>query len=167
MNYRFEFADKTKPLPLLYSLFDILHTNMNAISPSPKSYDAALEDWLSELLVALKKDRRQIVLMYDGEELVGYFQYYTTEDTLMMEEMQIVKDHQGTGLFGIFFARLLPQLPEDLKSVEAYTNVKNMRSQKILKHLGLSPDRRIGDDMFHYKGEYAELLRRYSPHVKF
>lgn len=167
MNYRFEFADKSKLLPLLYKLFDILHNNMSSINPSTKSYDAALEEWLSELLPAMKKEMRQIVLMYDREELVGYFQYYTTQDTLMMEEMQIVREHQGTGLFGIFFARLLSQLPDDLKSVEAYTHVKNTRSKRILKHLGLSPDRKIGDDMLHYKGEYAELLRRYANHVKY
>ena len=104
-------------------------------------------------------------MMSVESELVGYFQYYINGDTksLMMEEIQIKKELQGTGLFFEFYKWLVEQLPKNIVFVEAYANKKNLKSQSILKHLGLVE---VGENKngnsFYYKGKYADILGRYS-----
>ena len=98
-------------------------------------------------------------------KLVGYFQYYINDATnsIMMEEIQIMKELQGAGLFSEFYKWLVKQLPKDIVFVEAYANKKNIKSQNILKHLGLveSGENKNGNS-FYYRGKYVDLLNKYS-----
>lgn len=81
----------------------------------------------------------------------------------MMEEIQIEKAFQGTGLFSEFYKWLLKQLPNDIENVEAYANKKNIKSQSILEYLGLVElgENKNGNS-FYYKGKYVDLLNKYS-----
>ena len=161
----FLFLDKQKLDVFLPRLFEILHSNMSLIAPTDNSYDEDYEIWSSHIIPAIQKEQRQIVLMCVESELVGYFQYYINNDTdsLMMEEIQIKKEFQGTGLFSEFYNWLIKNLPKDIMYVEAYANKKNYKSQSILKHLGLVElgENRNGNS-FYYKGKYVDLLNRYG-----
>ena len=163
--FEFKFADKLQIEQLLPDLFRILHLNMSLIAPTNNSYEDDFEIWNSYLNPAMQKEQRQIVLMYVDNKLVGYFQYYINVDinSLMMEEIQIAKGFQGTGLFSALYKWLVEQLPKDVESVEAYANKKNLKSQSILKHLGLveSGENKNGNS-FYYKGAYVDLLNKYS-----
>lgn len=162
---KFLFLDKQKSEKYLPDLFGILHSNMSLIAPTNNSYEEDYEIWCSCIIPAIQKRQRQIVLMYAESKLVGYFQYYINAEThsLMMEEIQIIKELQGTGLFNEFYKWLLKHLPEDILFVEAYANKKNYKSQAILKHLGLvkSGENKNGKS-FYYKGKYADLLSKYN-----
>ena len=109
----FKFADKLRIEQSLPDLFRILHSNMSLIAPTNNSYDEDYEIWSSFIIPAMQKEQRQIVLMCVGSKLIGYFQYYINNDTssLMMEEIQIKKGFQGTGLFSKFYQWLVGQLP--------------------------------------------------------
>ncbi|MBQ3549375.1 MAG: hypothetical protein IJA41_00205 [Clostridia bacterium] len=163
--FEFRFADKLQIEQLLPGLFRILHSNMSIIAPTDNSYDEDYRIWSSYMIPAIKKVQRQIVLMYVEGKLVGYFQYYINLDTnsLMMEEIQIGKEFQGIGIFSAFYKWLVKQLPKNVKCVEAYANKKNLKSQGILKHLGLV---KLGENKngnsFYYKGKYVDLLNKYS-----
>ena len=163
--FEFKFADKLQIEQLLPDLFRILHSNMSIIAPTDNSYNEDFEIWSSYLTPAMQKEQRQMVLMYVDNKLVGYFQYYINGDTnsLMMEEIQIEKAFQGTGLFSEFYNWLIKSLPKNIMYVEAYANKKNLKSQSILKHLGLVE---IGENKngnsFYYKGAYVNLLNKYS-----
>ena len=163
--FEFKFADKLQIEQLLPDLFRILHSNMSIIAPTDNSYNEDFEIWSSYLTPAMQKEQRQMVLMYVDNKLVGYFQYYINGDTnsLMMEEIQIEKAFQGTGLFSEFYNWLIKSLPKNIMYVEAYANKKNLKSQSILKHLGLveSGENKNGNS-FYYKGKYADLLNKYS-----
>ena len=137
--FEFKFADKLQLKLLLPDLFRILHSNMSIIVPTNNSYNEDYEIWSSYIIPAIQKEERQIVLMFAESKLVGYFQYYINSDTvsLMMEEIQIIKAFQGTGLFSEFYNWLIKSLPKNIMYVEAYANKKNLKSQSILKHLGL------------------------------
>ena len=63
-----------------------------------------------KLSPAIKKEPRKIVLMYSSLELIGYFQYYTTDKTFMMEEIQIKREHHGKGVFREFYSWLMQKL---------------------------------------------------------
>ena len=161
----FLFLDKQKLDVFLPRLFEILHSNMSLIAPTNNSYEDDFEIWSSHIIPAIQKEQRQIVLMCVESELVGYFQYYINSDTdsLMMEEIQIKKEFQGTGLFSEFYNWLIKNLPKGIMYVEAYANKKNLKSQSILKHLGLveSGENRNGNS-FYFKGAYVNLLNKYS-----
>ena len=163
--FEFKFADKLQIEQLLPDLFRILHSNMSLIAPTNNSYEDDFEIWSSCLIPAMKKEQRQIVLMYVDDTLAGFFRYYINVDinSLMMEEIQIAKGFQGTGLFSALYKWLVEQLPKDVESVEAYANKKNLKSQSILKHLGLveSGENKNGNS-FYYKGAYVDLLNKYS-----
>lgn len=163
--FEFKFADKLQIEQLLPDLFCILHSNMSLIAPTNNSYEDDFEMWSSYLIPAMKKEQRQIVLMYADDTLAGYFQYYINVDinSLMMEEIQIAKEFQGTGIFSALYKWLVEQLPKDVESVEAYANKKNLKSQSILKHLGLveSGENKNGNS-FYFKGAYVNLLNKYS-----
>ena len=161
----FLYLDKLKTDKYLEDIFEILHSNMSLIAPTGNSYKEDLEMWSSEIIPALDKEQRQIILMYVDNSLAGYFQYYINTDTnsFMMEEIQIKKEYQGTGLFSEFYKWLLKQLPKSIMYVEAFANKKNHKSQSILTHLGLEcvGENKNGNSLY-YKGEYADLLIKYK-----
>ena len=163
--FEFKFAVKLQMEQLLPDLFRILHSNMSIIAPTNNSYKEDYEIWSSYIIPAIQKEERQIVLMFAESKLVGYFQYYINSDnvSLMMEEIQIAKEFQGTGIFSALYKWLVEQLPKDVESVEAYANKKNLKSQSILKHLGLVElgENKNGNS-FYYKGKYVDLLNKYS-----
>ena len=73
---------------ILPTLFDILYENMSRISPPEHTYEEELDIWLSCIKPALEKEPRQILLLLDGNEIAGYFQYYVHNRVFMMEEIQ-------------------------------------------------------------------------------
>jgi len=159
----FKYADKSNIEELLPKLYDILHTNMSHITPTGNTYETDRRLWLENVAPAMKKEQRQIILMYVDEELAGFFQYYINNDLFMMEEIQIKARYHGTGLLRQFFAWLVKELPADLKYVEAYSHKRNVKSQAILEYLGLS---KIGenkqDTLLHYRGYYRLFLEKFT-----
>lgn len=162
MPYKFQYADKKNIKEILPMLFSILHSNMSVIAPTGNSYEEDYKIWLSNIVPAMEKDARQIVLMFCGDELAGYFQYYvnTVSSSLMMEEIQFGEKYQGTGLFSDFYRWLVSKLPKGIKFVEAYSHRNNCKSQNILEYLGLI---KTGENssLFYYKGSYNSVLKRY------
>lgn len=162
--FHFDYLDKSRAEALLPELFRILYHNMNEIAPTEGTYEEDLKIWGGYLLEALQEEPRQIVLMKVGEAFAGYFQYHVNREngSLMMEEIQIPKEFQGTGVFSALYRWLLPQLPEDLQRVQAYANKQNSKSQAILEHLGL---KQVGENKsgksFYYEGTYENLRKRY------
>ncbi len=162
MNINFEYAQKVELTGLLPQLFQILYSNMKLISPTRNTYAEDYEIWFSNVLPALNKPQRQIVLMFDGNYLIGFFQYYVNSGVFMMEEIQIKKVYHGTGVFSAFFKWLLSKLPSNVKTVEAFTVKENLKSQAILTHLGLvRTDENDESDFYRYSGEYEQLKRKY------
>lgn len=165
MDFSFAYADKTKMEETLPILFDILYSNMSQIAPTGNTYENDRREWFSNLVPAMQKEPRQIVLFYADGVLAGYFQYYINAGAFMMEEMQIKRRYQGTGLFHTFFSWLVERLPKELEMVEAYSDKKNDKSQAILEHLGLvrSSESKNGN-AYYYRGDYTALLQKYAAH---
>lgn len=163
MNLSFQYANKNELAATLPMCFALLHANMNIIVPTGNSYEKDFDDWYSEVYPAMQKEPRQIVLLYDGDVLIGYFQYYVSRGTLMMEEIQLRKEYQGSGVFRAFYSWLLNELPKDLERVEAYAHKRNTKSQGILEHLGLlrCGENKNGNSYF-YRGSYSSLFSKYG-----
>ncbi|MBQ9744192.1 MAG: hypothetical protein IJW19_03615 [Clostridia bacterium] len=161
--YRFEHATKEELNALLPKLFEILHSNMSIIAPTGNTYSEDFEIWLSNVYPALMSTPREIIVMYDESNIIGYFQYYINGALFMMEEIQIKQEYQGAGVFSAFYSWLIQRLPMALQTVEAYANKLNEKSQGILTHLGLSQiGENKGGSCYHYKGDYKNLQNKYN-----
>lgn len=163
MNLAFRYLEGHEFSEYLPVLHGILYENMLCVSPCRESRREAYRVWYKNVYPALFKPARKIILMYAEHELSGFFQYYVNGSMLMMEEIQIVKVRQGSGLFRAFFTHLTGILPETLKTVCAYCEKPNLKSQQILKHLSLAnvPEKNDGDFLF-FEGEYQALYEAYA-----
>lgn len=161
----FRYLQKPPSPDILEEIFTILAANMRIIAPTGLTYEEDKAQWLSCVPPALEKEARQIILIYDRDELIGFFQYYVTADhsVFMMEEIQFKPAYRGSGLFGDLYRYLIPRLPEDIQAVEAYADKRNRKSLGVLAHLGLTV---IGENKngisYRLRGSYAELRARYA-----
>ncbi|MDR2606314.1 MAG: hypothetical protein LBC38_03425 [Oscillospiraceae bacterium] len=162
---RFEFLQKSDFDTVSRALFAILSANMSAISPSGNSYEEDYTLWFGAVRERLKRDSRNIVLIYACDELVGFFQYYVVDFLFVMEEIQIAPEFQGVGLFRKLYGFMLEILPADIKSVRAYANRLNSKSQAILSHLGLSLESVKGNG-FVFRGDFSNLVKWYNGESK-
>lgn len=65
------FLNKETEMHLMEQLFDLLYENMLPIAPSGLCYEEEKQQWLSEVVPAMAKAPRQIVLVYDGDTQIG------------------------------------------------------------------------------------------------
>lgn len=153
--------DHTKSDVLLPQMFEILSTNMNKIAPTGNSYAQDQKIWLSYMEPNLKG--KQIILMYVGEVLAGYFQYSMGESTVLIEEIEILPDYQRTLLFYRFLKYMSNIIPENIKYAEAYINKGNANSQRIAQKFGLKI---VGENpngrSFRYRGEFASFKKYFA-----
>lgn len=154
----FEFMDKSRADELLPPLFKIMYANMDPISPSGAGYEADFAEWYGAVRPAAEKPAREVIRILRDGELVGFFQYYVNETTFMMEEIQLVPEARGQGVFEALYDVLRAVVPEETPFVEAYALRQNEKSQGILRHLGLE---RIGEEKncLHFRGSAKELFR--------
>ena len=166
MQIHFSYADKARKEEWLPEIFEILYANMSVIAHSGQTAEEDYAEWVSHVSPALDKAPRRIVLMHDGDSLIGYFQYYVNEGAslFMMEEIQIRCAYHGKGVFQAFYGWLLPRLPADIQWVEAYAHKQNAKSQAVLRHLGLCPvGEGAGGRTDRFRGDYQALYERYIP----
>jgi RimJ/RimL family protein N-acetyltransferase len=155
---------KNEDIPIYTNeIFSILANNMREIAPTGNTYEEDYKIWLNCAVPAWCEGKCSVILIFDGDILCGYFQYSFSGTTFRMEEIQFKPKYQGSGLFAELYHHLTTIIPADTKNVEAFANKENIKSQAILKHLGLI---NIGENKngrsFHFKGEYKSLSERYS-----
>ena len=159
----FEYLNKVDFPQYAQTIFNILGGNMTKIAPTGNTLDEDFEMWLSCAGEALQREERHIILIKDNEVVVGYFQYYTNEDTFMMEEVQFKSEYQSKGIFRDLYGFVLENVKPDLKFVEAYASISNKKSIGILERFGL---KNIGLNKngrsYHFKGDFVDLVKWYK-----
>ena len=158
--FEFEFLDKRRKDEYLPLLFDILYENMRNIVPTG-TYDGEKTAFLAQVGPALEKEPRRIILMYAGNELAGYFQYYVNDGRFMVEEIQIAPEYQCTNLLLALFRFLGGALPEGIETVAAYAHEQNVRSRAIMERLGMKQTGENEDDFCYYTGDFGILSARF------
>lgn len=164
-NTQFKYLDKRDFENILPQMFEILHSNMSIIAPTKNSYETDFKIWISYFFPAIQEEFRETVLMYIDRELVGYFRYYLNDSmqSLLMEDIQIIPEFQGTGVFSSLYNWLVNKLPKNILTVEAYASKKNYKSRTVLEHLGLKckGENKNGNSLY-FKGDYSVLYNKYS-----
>lgn len=154
------FLDKGEKAQWLPRMFDLLYENMQEIAPSGLEYETERAEFLANVSPALEKAPRQVLLALEDGDLVGYVQYYTRQELLMVEEVQIRKDHQGTLLFLRLCRHLLAALPEEIRVVEAYADGRNDRSRRLMARLGMVELEASGGYL-HLRGDASVIRNRF------
>lgn len=155
---------KNEDIPIYTNeIFSILANNMRVIAPTGNSFTEDYEIWLKSAVPVWREGKCSVILIFDVDILCGYFQYSFSDTTFKMEDIQFKPQYQGRGLFAELFHYLTSIIPQHIRYVDAFANKENIKSQEILKHLGLTV---IGENKsgrsFHFKGEYQTLAERYS-----
>ena len=154
---------KNEAEDILSELFKILHSNMSVIAPTGDDFETDYRIWIEAVSNGFKQDARQIILIYDDAEIIGYFQYSVNSSTFMMEEIQFKKEYQGTGIFRLLYSYLFEIIPQETLYVEAYAYKQNSKSQNILKHLGLQiVGESTNGNSYHFRGDSRNVLKRYD-----
>ena len=163
LKLSFEYMNKPDFSALADDIFNILADNMTIIAPTGNTREDDYECWYQSVSDGLKRDERQIVIIKDNDNIIGFFQYYTNEDTFMMEEIQFKPEYQGKGVFRALYGFVIPHIRDDIEFVEAYASISNSKSIGILENFGLT---NIGLNKngrsYHFKGRYSDLLKRYN-----
>ena len=147
--------EKDQWLPIL---FDLLYENMCQIAPNGLNRDQEMEQWLSQVSPALDKEPRQVLMCFADNTLAGFLQYYTRNDLLMVEEVQIAKEYQRTFLFYRLCKHLLASLPEQIRIIEAYADKRNHASIKLMGKLGMMAVEEDESTFIHMRGS-AQAIR--------
>ena len=146
----------------LRKLFELLSSNMDSIDPTGDPPEEDYRIWKGFILSEIEKPEREILLLKQNDDIVGYFQYSLRDTAFIMEEIQFHPSIRGSGAFGELYRFLAAIIPDNVTRVEAYANKKNLRSQAILEHLGL---RITGENQsgksWHYVGDCREMLNKY------
>lgn len=159
----FSYLNKLDFPYIAHDIFNILADNMEIIAPTGNKREDDYKCWYEAVKNGLKRDERHIILIKDNHNIIGFFQYYTNENTFVMEEIQIESAYQGKNIFRDLYGFIILNINADIEFVEAYANTANKKSIGILEHLGLL---KIGMNKngksFHFKGSYANLVEWYK-----
>ncbi|MBQ7161057.1 MAG: hypothetical protein IJR90_05060 [Clostridia bacterium] len=162
---RFEFRQmKTEDITaFIDEMFSILASNMDSVAPTGNSYIEDYNIWRKSTVPAWIKGNSSVILIFCKDDLCGYFQYSINDTTFKMEEIQFKQEYRGSGLFSELYHYLTTIVPVQTKYVDAITRKENIKSQEILKHLGLIA---VGENKnrksIYFEGEYKTIFERYS-----
>lgn len=146
--FKFSYLDKCKKTEYLPLLFDILYSNMKDIAPSEFSKN----EFLHEVGSALEKEPRKIVLCYCGNELAGFLMYYTRENMIMVEELQLTKKYQRTRLLYQLCKFMIKILPRNIEYIESFVDKRNTASLSLQVWLGMAIVEEVNNNLIHLRG---------------
>jgi len=159
----FEYINKSEFQAVSNEIFNILADNMTVIAPTGNSREYDHRCWLDSATESLQNENRQIILIKDNGKIIGYFQYSTSTDTFMMEDIQFKPEYHGKGIFRKLYGFVFSNIKADIKYVEAYASIQNVKSIGILTNFGLE---NIGLNKngrsYHFRGKYEDLIKWYE-----
>lgn len=143
-------------------LFEIIYSNMNDLSPTGYRKDEDFNLWSKYLKEAICKNTN-ILLIKNKHELIGYLQYRIVDDTLFIDEIEIVKLFQQKGIFSSSLRYLISILPKNITFVDAYVNKKNTQSRNVFEHwdFEIVSENKSGSSYL-YRGNCSYLLEKYK-----
>ncbi len=147
--FKFEYLDKEQKNEYLPILYDLLYSNMNDIAPT----EFEKNEFIKEVGEALEKSPRQIILCYYNEELAGFLMYYTRENMIMIEELQLAKKYQRTRALHRLCRFMIEILPQNIEFIESFVDKRNLNSLSLQQMLGLKIENTVNQNLLHLRGE--------------
>ena len=163
----FEFVNPLEFDKYSEKLFAILADNMSKIRPTGGTYEEDFLTWIGYQTKAVIEENQKTILIFDEENVIGYFAYVLEEDSVLMESIQFSENYHGKDqIFRKLYGFFLGCLPEKILYVTAYSDKLNLKSQGILKRFGLE---KIGENKsgkaYLYKGTIVNLKDWYNKKI--
>jgi hypothetical protein len=153
--------NKEEELSLMGNLFDLMCENMTEVAPTGLTCEWEKAKWLAEVIPALKKAPRQIALLYCKGMLVGFCMYYVNAGVFMVEELQIKREFRSSNMIVELWKFFKQTVSEETVYMEAYTDLENAYSAKLLQRLGLElVEMTAGGRLKHFRGEFDKIRNR-------
>lgn len=157
-NVEFSFLDKNMASTVLPELFSLLYRNMKDIAFSGQPFSEAQREFQENVLPALEKPQRQLLLFLREGKTVGFCMYYVNQEKLTIEELQLEPYYHRHGIPYFLGRFLLARYDGMVSWVEAYAHKENLVSRELMKRLGFFEQQHT-QTLFHYRCP-AELLRK-------
>lgn len=127
-----------KKLYLKYekNMFNIIRDNMISIIDTHNSIEEDYLNWKTSMDKEFSNTNKIGYLAFDNERLVGYILYKKMSDGIKIDEIQVIKDHQGDKVTYIKLLKTINNL--NLKNsdiIYGYVNKNNIKSQKMCEKL--------------------------------
>ncbi len=142
-------------------MFLILSSNMNVIHPEGVLPDDNFFVWFKYHRERLSE--KVFIVFEDKNTLIGYFQYSIADDSLLIEEIEIIPSYQAKfGVLSGLFRFMRHRIPDNITNVYAYISKNNPKSCKLANKLGLSAVKEnVSGTSFLYSGEIQPILKHY------
>ncbi len=130
--------NKNEVLNLLDNMFDIISINMENIIDTGNTKDENYKNWKNSMLKELDNNQKKWIGAFENNVLIGYFLYKVNNNTVNLDEIQVVKNHQGDGytFIKLFKYILRDHTIKDTYMVTTYVNKNNIKSKAIVNKFG-------------------------------
>ncbi len=118
----------------LNEMFEIISTNMENIIDTGNSKEENYKNWKTAMIKELENNNKRWIAAYENNKLIGYFLYKIGSDFINIDEIQIIKEHQGDKYTLIKLLKYLfkEKQVDNCLNVTAYVNKNNKKCQAIL-----------------------------------
>lgn len=129
---------KDEVLGLLDDMFNIISENMKDIVDTFHTNEENYNFWKKSMYHELENNNKRWVGAFKEKKLIGYFLYKIDNNILYLDEIQIIRKHQGDKYTFKNLLKTLLEEPEltDNYLVRAYVNKNNEKSRNIIKKIG-------------------------------
>lgn len=137
-NVNIRKLNKNEVLNLLDNMFDTISINMENIIDTGNTKDENYKNWKNSMLKELDNNHKKWVGAFENNVLIGYFLYKVNNNTVNLDEIQVVKNHQGDGytFIKLFKYILRDRTIKDTYMVTTYVNKNNIKSKAIVNKFG-------------------------------
>ena len=147
------------------NMFNIIRDNMINIIDTHNSIEEDYFDWKTTMDKEFSNTNKFGYLAFDNERLVGYILYKKMSDGIKIDEIQVIKDHQGDKVTYIKLLKTINNLnlkPSDI--IYGYVNKNNIKSQKMCEKLSFKIYDKT-DNGIKYKTNYKNFYQILSSYV--
>ena len=161
MNIEIKYLSKKEIITLLDDMYKIISTNMKNIIDTGNSNAENYINWKNSMYEELKKSNKRWVGAFENKKLIGYFLYKINFDSLNIDEIQIIKEHQGDGYTfkNLFKTILNEKLDKNDFKITTYVNKNNDKSNAIVKKLGFNI-LEVKERGIKYTASYNKILEK-------
>ena len=119
-------------------MFNIISSNMENIIDTGNTKEENYKMWKNAMLDEMKNKNKKWIGAFNKNELIGYFLYKINKNNIVLDEIQIIKNHQGDKctFIKLFKYLLKDNNIKDNYIVTTYVNKNNNKSKAIVKKFG-------------------------------
>lgn len=157
---------KEEVLTILDDMFQIISFNMRNIIDTGNTEEENYTIWKKSMLNELENDNKRWIGAFKNDKLVGYFLYKIVDNVINLDEIQVIKEHQGDKytFIKLFKYLLREDNINDDYIVNTYINKNNNKSKMIIDKFGFKVFEKK-ERGIKYTNNYGDLKSKLEQYV--